>query len=69
MQRNMRGEFFVTYAGVNWTSVHDVEVDGQPVPDRESLRELFTREPDGPADDPCETPASTSAESRATSPS
>lgn len=45
-QRTMRGEFFVTYATGNWTSVHDVaEVDGQAVIGRSDLRQLLQREP------------------------
>jgi hypothetical protein len=43
-QRAMRGELFLTYlpADREWIAVHDIaEVDGEPVPDRENLRQLI----------------------------
>lgn len=43
-QRTMRGELFLTYLAADdeWIAVHDIaEVDGDPVPDREDLRQLM----------------------------
>ena len=47
-QRTMHGELFLTFLPTDkdWIAVHDVaEVDGQPVPDRESLQALLQRAP------------------------
>jgi hypothetical protein len=47
-QRTMHGELFLTYlpADREWIAVHDVAiVDGEPVPDRESLQGLLQRGP------------------------
>jgi len=44
--RRLRGEMFVTYLESDraWTAVHDIaEVDGQPIPDRDDLRELLSQ--------------------------
>lgn len=42
-QRKMRGELFLTWAGTEWTAVHDfAEVDGQPVADRQDLQTLLS---------------------------
>ena len=47
-QRTMHGELFLTFlpADQEWIAVHDVAtVDGEPVPDRESLQALLQRGP------------------------
>jgi hypothetical protein len=47
-QRTMHGELFLTFlpADQEWIAVHDVAVvDGEPVPDRESLQGLLQRGP------------------------
>jgi hypothetical protein len=48
LQRTMHGELFLTFLPTDqdWIAVHDVaDVDGQPVPDRESLQALLQRAP------------------------
>jgi hypothetical protein len=48
LERTMQGELFLTFLPTDkdWIAVHDVaEVDGQPVPDRESLQALLQRAP------------------------
>jgi hypothetical protein len=43
-RRVMKGELFLTYLPIDgeWIAVHDIaEVDGEPVPDRDDLRDLL----------------------------
>jgi hypothetical protein len=48
LERTMHGELFLTFLPTDrdWIAVHDVaDVDGEPVPDRESLQALLQRAP------------------------